>query len=39
MSINGERDENSGGGPMKSAIAVADVLTGLNATIGILAAI
>src|SRR5690606_36388322 len=32
MSINGERDDKSGGGPMKSAIAVGDVLTGLNAT-------
>ncbi|CAM3656559.1 Acetyl-CoA:oxalate CoA-transferase [Bordetella sputigena] len=39
MSINGERDDKPGGGPMKSAIAVADVLTGLNATIGILAAL
>lgn len=39
MSINGERDDKAGGGPMKSAIAVGDVLTGLNATIGILAAI
>lgn len=39
MSITGERDDKPGGGPMKSAIAVGDVLTGLNATIGILAAI
>ncbi|MCZ8409182.1 CaiB/BaiF CoA-transferase family protein [Achromobacter sp. SIMBA_011] len=39
MSITGERDDKPGGGPMKSAIAVADVLTGLNATIGILSAI
>lgn len=39
MSINGERDDKPGGGPMKTAIAVADVLTGLNASIGILAAI
>ncbi|ADP19967.1 MULTISPECIES: CaiB/BaiF CoA transferase family protein [Achromobacter] len=39
MSITGERDDKPGGGPMKSAIAVADVLTGLNATIGILTAI
>jgi len=39
MSINGERDDQPGGGPMKTSIAVADVLTGLNATIGILSAI
>ncbi|WP_454691343.1 CaiB/BaiF CoA transferase family protein [Achromobacter aloeverae] len=39
MSITGERDGRAGGGPMRSAIAVTDILTGLNATIGILAAI
>ncbi|NYT62499.1 CoA transferase [Alcaligenaceae bacterium] len=39
MSITGERDDKPGGGPMKTSIAVADVLTGLNASIGILAAI
>jgi crotonobetainyl-CoA:carnitine CoA-transferase CaiB-like acyl-CoA transferase len=39
MSINGEADDKPGGGPMKTAIAVTDVLTGLNATIAILAAI
>ncbi len=39
MSINGESDDKPGGGPMKSAIAVTDVLSGLNATIAILAAI
>jgi crotonobetainyl-CoA:carnitine CoA-transferase CaiB-like acyl-CoA transferase len=39
MSITGERDDKPGGGPMKSAIAVGDVLTGLNATIGVLAAL
>lgn len=39
MSINGERDDKPGGGPMKTSIAVTDVLTGLNATIGILSAI
>lgn len=39
MSITGEQDGRAGGGPMRSAIAVTDILTGLNATIGILAAI
>ncbi|MDB5797302.1 MAG: L-carnitine dehydratase/bile acid-inducible protein [Paucimonas sp.] len=39
MSINGEADDKPGGGPMKTAIAVTDVLSGLNATIAILAAI
>lgn len=39
MSINGEADDQPGGGPMKTAIAVTDVLTGLNATIAVLAAI
>jgi crotonobetainyl-CoA:carnitine CoA-transferase CaiB-like acyl-CoA transferase len=39
MSINGARDAEPGGGPMKVAIAVTDVLAGLNATIAILAAI
>ena len=39
MSITGEADDKPGGGPMKTSIAVADVLTGLNATIGILSAI
>lgn len=39
MSINGEADDKPGGGPMKTSIAVTDILTGLNATIGILAAV
>jgi crotonobetainyl-CoA:carnitine CoA-transferase CaiB-like acyl-CoA transferase len=39
MSINGEADDKPGGGPMKTSIAVTDVLTGLNAGIAILAAI
>jgi len=39
MSINGEADNKPGGGPMKVSIAVTDVLSGLNATIGILAAV
>ncbi|MHA7599297.1 CaiB/BaiF CoA transferase family protein [Alicycliphilus sp. T452] len=39
MSINGEEDGKPGGGPMKTSIAITDVLTGLNATIAILAAL
>lgn len=39
MSINGLSDDEAGGGPVKTAIAIADVLAGLNATIGILAAL
>ncbi|MFT3804329.1 MAG: CaiB/BaiF CoA-transferase family protein [Burkholderiaceae bacterium] len=39
MSINGLPDDEPGGGPVKTSIAVTDVLTGLNATIGILAAV
>lgn len=39
MSINGHRDDGPGGGPVKVAIAVTDVLTGMNATVAILAAV
>jgi crotonobetainyl-CoA:carnitine CoA-transferase CaiB-like acyl-CoA transferase len=39
MSINGEVDDKPGGGPMKTSIAVTDVLTGLNAAVAILAAV
>lgn len=39
MSITGERDDRPGGGPQKVGIAAADVLTGLYATIAILAAL
>lgn len=39
MSINGEADDQPGGGPMKTSIAITDVLTGLNASIAILAAL
>ncbi|WP_454691348.1 CaiB/BaiF CoA transferase family protein [Achromobacter aloeverae] len=39
MSITGERDDKPGGGPMKTSIAVVDVLTGLNAAIGVIAAL
>jgi crotonobetainyl-CoA:carnitine CoA-transferase CaiB-like acyl-CoA transferase len=39
MSITGEPDEHPGGGPMKVGVAVADVFTGLYATIAILGAL
>jgi crotonobetainyl-CoA:carnitine CoA-transferase CaiB-like acyl-CoA transferase len=39
MSVTGERDDRPGGGAQKVGIAVADVLTGLYATIAILAAL
>ncbi|MTW18883.1 CoA transferase [Rhodoplanes serenus] len=39
MSITGERDDRPGGGPQKVGIAIADVLTGMYASIAILAAL
>jgi formyl-CoA transferase len=39
MSVTGERDDRPGGGPQKVGVAVADVMSGLYATIGILAAL
>ena len=39
MSITGAPDEAPGGQPMKVGVAVADIFTGLYATIGILAAL
>ena len=39
MRITGERDDRPGGGPQKVGIAVADVMTGMYATIAILAAL
>lgn len=39
MSITGEPDTIPGGGPVKVGVALADVLTGLYATVGILAAL
>jgi crotonobetainyl-CoA:carnitine CoA-transferase CaiB-like acyl-CoA transferase len=39
MSITGERDDHPGGGPQKVGIAVTDVLTGMYASVAILAAI
>ncbi len=39
MSITGERDDLPGGGPQKVGIAVADLMTGMYATVAILAAL
>ncbi|TFZ05075.1 CaiB/BaiF CoA transferase family protein [Ramlibacter rhizophilus] len=39
MSITGERDDLPGGGPQKAGIAIADVMTGMYASIAILSAL
>ncbi len=39
MSITGERDDAVGGGPQKVGVAVADLFTGMYATVAILAAL
>ena len=39
MSITGERDDLPGGGPQKVGIAITDVLTGMYASVAILAAV
>ncbi|NYT59899.1 CoA transferase [Alcaligenaceae bacterium] len=39
MSITGERDDMPGGGPQKAGVAVADLMTGMYSTVGILAAL
>lgn len=39
MSITGERDDLPGGGPQKAGVAVTDIITGMYATVAILAAI
>lgn len=39
MSITGERDDQPGGGPQKAGVAVADLMTGMYATVGVLAAL
>lgn len=39
MSITGEQDNLPGGGPQKAGVAVADLMTGMYATVGILAAL
>jgi crotonobetainyl-CoA:carnitine CoA-transferase CaiB-like acyl-CoA transferase len=39
MSVTGEQDGIPGGGPQKVGVALSDIMTGLYATIGILAAV
>ena len=39
MSITGEPDEHPGGGPQKVGVALADILTGLYAAVGVLGAL
>ena len=39
MSVTGRADGEQGAGPIKTGVAVADILTGLYASIGILAAL
>jgi crotonobetainyl-CoA:carnitine CoA-transferase CaiB-like acyl-CoA transferase len=39
MSITGERDDVTGGGPQKVGVAVADITTGMYSTVAILAAL
>jgi formyl-CoA transferase len=39
MSITGERDDLPGGGPQKAGIAISDLMTGMYATIAVLAAL
>jgi len=39
MSLTGRPDDTPGGGPLKVGVALTDILTGLYATVGILAAV
>lgn len=39
MSVTGERDDLPGGGPQRVGVAVSDLMTGMWATVGILAAL
>ncbi|QJD98908.1 CoA transferase [Massilia forsythiae] len=39
MSITGERDELPGGGPQKAGVALTDLMTGMYATVAVLAAL
>lgn len=39
MSVTGEKDSMPGGGPQKAGVAVVDLMTGMYATVGILAAL
>ncbi|MDH5534473.1 MAG: CoA transferase [Betaproteobacteria bacterium] len=39
MSITGERDAKPGGGPQKVGVAIADIMTGMYATVAVLSAL
>jgi crotonobetainyl-CoA:carnitine CoA-transferase CaiB-like acyl-CoA transferase len=39
MSITGERDDLPGGGPQKAGVAIVDLMTGMYATVAVLAAL
>jgi formyl-CoA transferase len=39
MSITGERDDLPGGGPQKAGVAITDLMTGMYATVAVLAAL
>ncbi|WP_116141349.1 CaiB/BaiF CoA transferase family protein [Trinickia diaoshuihuensis] len=39
MSVTGERDALPGGGPQKAGVAIADLMTGMYATVAVLAAL
>ena len=39
MSVTGERDDLPGGGPQKAGIPIADIMTGMYATIAVCAAL
>lgn len=39
MSVTGERDDLPGGGPQKVGVPIVDIMTGMYATIGVLAAL
>jgi crotonobetainyl-CoA:carnitine CoA-transferase CaiB-like acyl-CoA transferase len=39
MSVTGERDELPGGGPQKAGVALTDLMTGMYATVAVLAAL
>ncbi|MDB5839016.1 MAG: CoA transferase [Herminiimonas sp.] len=39
MSITGERDDMPGGGPQKAGVAISDLMTGMYATVAVMAAL
>ena len=39
MSVTGERDDRPGGGPQKGGVAITDLMTGMYATVALLAAL